>query len=101
MTPTENHLLKKQVSKAEIKFLVRCKIDACEPYNKNEVNSTHTADIGPGEPGSPLKPLVILPKIEHQIKLGANISTKSEVIKQWSSLFFRPHSELKKGKFEN
>lgn len=36
--------------------------------------------------------------MEYQLGLGGSISTKSELSKEWTSLFFRPYSKLYRGK---
>lgn len=39
-------------------------------------------------------PVVIRPKIEQQLQYGANICSKSELARDWTSLFFRIYSNL-------
>lgn len=45
------------------------------------------------EDGS-LQPVTVIPKLEFQLEYGARIPTKSELVKQWTSIFFRPYSCL-------
>ncbi|KAF2880289.1 hypothetical protein ILUMI_25885 [Ignelater luminosus] len=72
-----NHLMKTRMSGKELNFLIRYKVDGCELVNDIETRS-----------------VTILPKLELQLELGANIATKQEVIREWTSLFFRPFSHL-------
>ncbi|XP_044753470.1 little elongation complex subunit 2-like [Coccinella septempunctata] len=72
-----NTLLKNQMKNTELNLLIRSKLDACE---------VSQADA--------LQPVIIKPKVELQLQYGANIPTKSELSREWTSLFFRPFSNL-------
>ncbi|KAF5283164.1 hypothetical protein FQR65_LT02676 [Abscondita terminalis] len=73
----ENLLLKTKKQNRKITFLLRQKIDGYE------VSSDENK-----------RPVIFLPKIENQIEHGAGIATRSELIRQWADLFFRPYSQL-------
>jgi len=75
----QNVLLKTKtcVKDKEIKVLVRSKMDACERLPNNST-----------------RPLIIRPKLEFQLEYGASIPSKSELITEWTDLFFRPYSHL-------
>lgn len=60
----------------EIKLLVRCKTD------------------GTMEENGILKPVTLVPKLEFQWEHGGEILTHSEILRQWTSLYFRPFSNL-------
>ncbi|XP_012275957.1 uncharacterized protein LOC105697317 [Orussus abietinus] len=40
------------------------------------------------------QPVIIAPKLEHQVALGAEAITLEEAIKQWASLIFQPEASL-------
>ncbi|XP_025834381.1 little elongation complex subunit 2 isoform X2 [Agrilus planipennis] len=61
----------------ELRILIRCKLDACEKLENNT-----------------LQPVVVAPKLEYQLGYGAEEPTKSELSNLWTSLFFRPYSNL-------
>lgn len=46
-----------------------------------------------------LKPVTLVPKLEHQWEHGGEILTHSEILRQWTSLYFRPFSNLIRGKY--
>ncbi|KAL3268592.1 hypothetical protein HHI36_007700 [Cryptolaemus montrouzieri] len=70
-------LMKNSPKNTELNLLVRSKLDGCELT-----------------PTGVLQPVVVIPKIELQLEYGANIPTKSELSREWTSLFFRPFSNL-------
>lgn len=72
-----NALLKNQGKNTELKLLIRSKLDGCEIM-----------------PSGPLQPVIVKPKVEYQLQYGANVPTKSELSREWCSLFFRPFSNL-------
>ncbi|RZC38475.1 uncharacterized protein BDFB_001399, partial [Asbolus verrucosus] len=76
-TDNQNTLMKSKAKDKEIKLLIRCKLDACELTEQGA-----------------LYPVIIKPKIEQQLQYGANIATKSELAREWASLFFRVYSNL-------
>lgn len=39
----------------------------------------------------------VVPKLEFQWEHGGEIITKSEILRQWTTLFFRPFSSLLRG----
>ncbi|XP_046473537.1 little elongation complex subunit 2 isoform X1 [Neodiprion pinetum] len=59
------------------KILVRAKIDGVERMNKNL-----------------LHPIMLVPKLEHQVSLGAEAVTAEEALKQWTMLTYRPNTSL-------
>ncbi|CAG9762966.1 unnamed protein product [Ceutorhynchus assimilis] len=71
-----NSLMKTHHKPVNLKVLIRNKTVASETINKT------------------LQDVILKPKIEMQLKYGANIQTKSELIGEWASLFFRPFSNL-------
>lgn len=72
-----NELLKAQKFFKELNVLVRSKIDACELLSDGK-----------------LQPVTIVPKLEYQLSFGGSVCSKSDLIKQWCSLFIRPQSIL-------
>ncbi|XP_060528734.1 uncharacterized protein LOC132703476 isoform X2 [Cylas formicarius] len=76
-TDCQNNLMKNKSKSLEINVLVRSKLDACEC---NENNT--------------LQPVILYPKLEMQLNFGANIPSKSELAREWTSLFFTPYSNL-------
>jgi hypothetical protein len=76
-TTSQNTLMKNQIKDEEINLLVRCKLDACEDAE-----------------GGVLYPVVVRPKIEQQLQYGANVASKSELARDWTTLFFRLYSNL-------
>ncbi|XP_022917698.1 uncharacterized protein [Onthophagus taurus] len=73
----ESTLMKTRYKTKDVKVLVRCKLDACEAIENNV-----------------LQPISLHVKLEHQPEFGGGILTKTELISQWVSLFFRPYSQL-------
>lgn len=45
-----------------------------------------------------LFPVILMPKTEQQLMLGANILSKSELSRAYTSLYFTPYSQLYRGK---
>lgn len=43
------------------------------------------------------QPLMLAPKMEHQLALGAEAVTLEEGLHQWASLKFRPNTSLARG----
>lgn len=43
------------------------------------------------------QPLILAPKMEHQIGIGAEAVTLEEGLHQWASLKFRPETSLARG----
>ncbi|KAF5272131.1 hypothetical protein FQA39_LY01213 [Lamprigera yunnana] len=73
----ENVLLKSKKQTKNIRFLLRQKVDAYQPL-----------------PDGNQRPITLVPKMEHQLEYGAALATKSELMRQWCDLFFRPFSHL-------
>ncbi|KAK4876435.1 hypothetical protein RN001_012857 [Aquatica leii] len=73
----ENVLMKTKKLNRKINFLLRQKIDGFESLADGKT-----------------RPVVLLPKVEYQLEHGANIATKTELVKQWTDLLFRPFSHL-------
>ncbi|XP_043260877.1 uncharacterized protein LOC122402287 [Colletes gigas] len=71
----QNELMKNVIK--DYKMLVRTKVDGYETLQDNEQ-----------------KLLLLAPKLEHQIDLGAEAVTLEESLKQWVSLVFRPFTFL-------
>ncbi|XP_050310892.1 uncharacterized protein LOC126746615 [Anthonomus grandis grandis] len=76
-TYCQNNLMKNQHKPKELNVLVRNKLDACE------LNSQGA-----------LHPAILNPKLELQHTYGANVASKSELSREWTSLFFTPFSHL-------
>lgn len=68
--------LKGDYSNREIKVLVRCKVDGCE-IKENRIRR-----------------FCVVPKMEYQTEYGAQCLTRSELTRQWISLFVRPGADL-------
>ncbi|CAH0556148.1 unnamed protein product [Brassicogethes aeneus] len=73
----QHNLLKNTNEDSNINLLIRSKLTGCEI----------------GENGA-LMPVILRPKTEQQLKLGANIPSKSDLSREWTSLFFTPYSNL-------
>ncbi|GLV32446.1 hypothetical protein CBL_00845 [Carabus blaptoides fortunei] len=73
----KNILLKGSSVKKDINILTRCKTDGYE-VGENGVFS----------------PVTLVPKLEFQWEYGGELVTKSEVLRQWTTLYFRPFSRL-------
>lgn len=43
------------------------------------------------------QPLILSPKMEHQLEFGAEAVTLEESLHQWASLKFRPNTSLARG----
>ncbi|XP_066157895.1 uncharacterized protein [Euwallacea fornicatus] len=76
-TSCQNNLMKSNQKNIEFNVLVRNKLDAVERVENGA-----------------LQPLILRPKLEHQLKFGARIPSKEELAKDWTSLFFTPFSNL-------
>lgn len=70
-------LMKRTASIRPISVLVRTKLDGCEQTDNGTI-----------------RPVIVVPKLEYQLEYGARIPSKSELAKQWASVFFRPYSAL-------
>ncbi|XP_023703080.1 little elongation complex subunit 2 isoform X2 [Cryptotermes secundus] len=68
--------LKGDNSNREIKVLVRCKVDGCEIKDKK------------------IQRYCVVPKLEYQTEYGAQCLTRSELTRQWISLYVRPGADL-------
>ncbi|XP_076251590.1 uncharacterized protein LOC143190894 isoform X1 [Rhynchophorus ferrugineus] len=73
----QSSLMKNKSKTVEFNVLIRSKLDACEC----------------NEQGS-LQPVILKPKLETQLNYGAKIPSKSELAREWTSLFFIPFSNL-------
>ncbi|XP_030760385.1 uncharacterized protein LOC115885569 [Sitophilus oryzae] len=76
-TDCRNNLMKHKVKTTEFNVLIRSKLDACECHENGA-----------------LQPVVLKPKLETQLRYGAKITSKSELAREWVSLFFTPYSNL-------
>lgn len=45
--------------------------------------------------------VMLLPKLEHQVSLGAEAVTAEEALKQWMALTYRPDASLVRGIFQS
>ncbi|XP_017781436.1 PREDICTED: uncharacterized protein LOC108566190 [Nicrophorus vespilloides] len=72
-----NVLLKGFIKNSTFKVLIRTKYDACE---KNAEGN--------------LQPITIVPKIEYQLDFGGGICSRTDLVKQWASLYFKPFCGL-------
>lgn len=48
-------------------------------------------------PNGQLQPVILAPKLEHQLAFGAEAATLEEGLQQWGSLVFRPDTSLARG----
>lgn len=78
----QNVLLKNKTKDTKFNLLVRSKIDGVCEMEESPLAT------------KPLQPVIVLPKIEYQLEYGVSIPTKTELSREWTSLFFRPFSVL-------
>lgn len=81
-TSCQGNLMKTSHAPIELNVLVRGQMDACEE----------------GANGS-LCPVVLRPKLETQLRYGAQLPSRSQLCREWAQLFFTPFSSLCRGKF--
>ncbi|XP_015118820.1 uncharacterized protein LOC107042333 [Diachasma alloeum] len=72
----QNEMMKNKVER-DYKILVRTKTDGVEKLSKNQIQC-----------------MMIAPKMEHQLGLGAEAVTLEEASRQWAALTFRPDTAL-------
>ncbi|XP_019875856.2 uncharacterized protein LOC109603798 [Aethina tumida] len=64
-----------------------------KPFNMNILIRSKLAACDMAENGN-LFPVILMPKTEQQLMLGANILSKSELSRAYTSLYFTPYSQL-------
>lgn len=100
----QNELMKNKVEKA-YKLLVRTKSDGAIVGNFSFVIFNRSQSVGmifdnlstQRLVGGEQQMMMVAPKLEHQLDMGAEAVTAEEAAKQWMSLTFRPDTCLTRG----